>query len=193
MQVMTSSMIWATFTTWPPSFGKRGAQQALAMSTPDPRSTLLAHTCNTKAITGYLNGIGDVPASFPCRDLRFILIQRASRLQGRGPSGGAISLVVTVPVQLPLSRSLHASPFLFSLEDIHLHPLPVVIVQVVALDEAHTFFVGRGLEAQPGEHPADLGLGFVGHRVGRIVGGPFGISLTAPAEERRGERARVRI
>ena len=125
-----------------------------------------AFTCRLTVITAYLNGVGDVPASLPGRDFGLVLIQRASCLQGRGPPAGAVPLVVAVPLQPALP--LHVSPFLFSLKDIHLHPLPVVIIQVVALGEAQALLVRRGLEAQPGEHPADLGLGFVGHRVGRV-------------------------
>lgn len=116
--------------------------------------------------TSYLNGVGDVPASFPCRYFWLIFIQRAPSLQGRGSPAGAVSLVVAVSLQLPIS--FHPPPFLISLKDIHLHPLPVVIIQVVALGEPQALLVRRGLEAQSGENSADLGLRFVGHRVGRI-------------------------
>lgn len=42
IQVITNSMICATFTTRPPSVGKRGAQHALAMATYESRTRTIS-------------------------------------------------------------------------------------------------------------------------------------------------------
>lgn len=71
-------------------------------------------------------------------------------------------------MDVPLQGLLAALLTAFGLEDIHLQPLPVLHVQVVAVSEAHRLLVGGRLEAHPGEHAAHLRLGLVGHRSGHV-------------------------